>query len=57
MDSSDRLTCAERWALILEERERVEACLASGVTAGDSADGQPSAEPLDTYTTTHGGRQ
>ncbi|KAI9998245.1 hypothetical protein PInf_002605 [Phytophthora infestans] len=55
LDSSDRLTCAERWALILEERERVEACLASGVTAGDSADGQPSAEPLDTYTTTHGG--
>ncbi|KAI9981079.1 hypothetical protein PInf_010488 [Phytophthora infestans] len=55
LDSSDRLTCAERWALILEERERVEACLASGVTAGDSADGQPSEEPLDTYTTTHGG--
>ncbi|KAI9994051.1 hypothetical protein PInf_016614 [Phytophthora infestans] len=55
MDSSDRLTCAERWALIMKERERVEAGLASGVTAGDSAEGQYSEEPLATYTTAHGG--
>ncbi|KAI9985360.1 hypothetical protein PInf_004694 [Phytophthora infestans] len=55
MDSSNHLTCTERWAMIIEERERVEACLASGVTAGDSTEGQSSEEPLDTYTTAHGG--
>ncbi|KAI9984230.1 hypothetical protein PInf_005541 [Phytophthora infestans] len=55
MDSSDRLTCAERWAMIMEERERVEACLSSGVTAGDTAEGQSFEEPWDTYTTAHGG--
>ncbi|KAG2893544.1 hypothetical protein PC119_g7993 [Phytophthora cactorum] len=31
----DRLTCAERWDQIMEERERVEASQTSGVTTGD----------------------
>ncbi|KAI9990221.1 hypothetical protein PInf_021030 [Phytophthora infestans] len=54
MDSDYRRTCAERWAMIMEERELAKACLASGVTAGNLADGQFSETPSDTYTAAHG---